>query len=304
MERIQVIFYPGTFGNTLRWLLDRFSPISNFKNFDSPWDKDMRAHGFKKEDFNKKFPGGHESDIRWGFPDADKIVLSFEKNEIVFADRCDYYRSPKHETEESRHAAIINLANSTLKECFGKENTASKAVAKELYKIDYHHGLNEWWRRIFEFIDNKENFQFPLDSMWNKKKLTEELGKVSDRFHLNLEIEERVIDNVVNVIENMSVVKTKDRVKDVLEAIQNKILIDCGDLDIVEQAFIEATLEKKYDSILFPYGYNWFKDTNQINEFIDTYPSYLKHMNPRLPWYNGIKNPYYLTGKIKNESIN
>lgn len=291
-----MIFYPGQFGHTLRWLLDRFSPNSNFKNVDSPWDENVRAHGFKKEDYNPRFPGGHESHVRWGFPDADKIVISFEKHEIVFADRCDYYRSPKHETEERRHEALVNLANSTMKGCFN--DIASKAVAKELYKVDFHSGLNEWWRRIFEFIDDKQHFQFPIDSMWHKEKLIEQLGKINDRFNLKLEIEEKVIDSVVNVIKNMPVVKTKDRVWHVLDAIKNRKSMDCVELDIIEQAWIEAALEKQHDSILFPYGYNWFKNTDEVNEFLDTFPSYLKHMNPRLPWYNGIKNPYYLTGKI------
>ena len=69
-------------------------------------------------------------------------------------------------------------------------------------------------------------------------------------------------------------------------------------MDIVEQAWLETVLEKKHDCIVFPYGTNWFKDTDQIKEFLDTYPSYLKHMNPRLPWYNNNRNPFYLTGKI------
>ena len=64
------------------------------------------------------------------------------------------------------------------------------------------------------------------------------------------------------------------------------------------QAWIEVLLEKEHDSVLFPFGTNWFSTTKQINEFLDRYPSYLKHMNPRLPWYNNIKNPFYLTGKI------
>ena len=33
-------------------------------------------------------------------------------------------------------------------------------------------------------------------------------------------------------------------------------------------------------------------------DFLSTYPKYLRHMNPRLPWYNNLKNPFYLTGKI------
>ena len=78
----------------------------------------------------------------------------------------------------------------------------------------------------------------------------------------------------------------------------HKKLLTLENLDIIEQAWIETMLEKQYDNIIFPYGNNWFKNTKQIIDFLETYPTYLKHMNPRLPWYNNIKNPFYLTGQI------
>ena len=46
---IQVIYAPGTFGNCVRWMFDRFTKGTNFKGIDSPWDKDHRAHGFDKD---------------------------------------------------------------------------------------------------------------------------------------------------------------------------------------------------------------------------------------------------------------
>ncbi len=51
-------------------------------------------------------------------------------------------------------------------------------------------------------------------------------------------------------------------------------------------------------TVLFSIRNELVADTDSIREFLDTYPTYLKHMNPRLPWYNNMKNPFYLTGKI------
>jgi hypothetical protein len=134
--------------------------------------------------------------------------------------------------------------------------------------------------------------------MLDENKLCNQLQDVSDKFSLALDIDPVVIRNVVERVKSLHVVQTKDRVNNIMDAIQNQNNIKCGGLDIVEQAFIETELEKIHDSLLFPYGTNWFSDTAQINEFINTYPSYLKHMNPRLPWYNNIKNPYHVKNKI------
>jgi hypothetical protein len=135
-------------------------------------------------------------------------------------------------------------------------------------------------------------------SLWNFSSLKNELEKVSEKYNLDFVIDDKVIHNIVNEIKNSYPIITKDRAQQVLESINSRKNMDCDALDIVEQAFIEVELEKSHDSVIFPYGTNWFNDTNQIREFLTTYPTYLKHMNPRLPWYNNIKNPYHLTGKI------
>jgi len=121
---------------------------------------------------------------------------------------------------------------------------------------------------------------------------------VSQRFKLDLTVEQNVIDNVVQKIKSTYVVRTKDRATQALDAIQDKTNVPCEDFDVIEQAFVETELEKLHDCVLFSYGVNWFTDTTQIIDFLETYPTYLKHMNPRLPWYNNIKNPFYLTGRI------
>ncbi len=101
MERqIQIIYAPGTWGNTLRWMLDRFTEGSQFKDLDSPWDKDGTAHGFDWDtDFNKKFKRGHQLDGRTDSPDpgANKVVISFEPKDLLFVERCGFYRNPGYE---------------------------------------------------------------------------------------------------------------------------------------------------------------------------------------------------------------
>ena len=172
-------------------------------------------------------------------------------------------------------------------------------IIKEMYKINFHDAENhEYWKSMREFCNNKNHYQVPLECLWQKDMLISELEKISKHFNLNLTIEEKVIDIAVDKIKNNSLVKTRMRVHVVLNAILDKNNIDCSDLDIIEQAWIETMLEKQYDNIIFPYGNNWFKNTKQIIDFLETYPTYLKHMNPRLPWYNNIKNPFYLTGQI------
>jgi len=297
---IQVVYVPGTFGNALRWMFDRFSKGSKFKDVDSPWDDNGRVHGFKDEDYNIKFKRANQLGDKLDSPDPNalNVVISFQANDFIFVERCAFYRCPGNETDEKRYESIIKNADKEfVKQTFGNSN--AKCVAKELYKIQFHDLQNHiWWNTINEYINDPKNYQFNINALLNEKTLVKELKIVSDKFNLDLQIESKVITNIVELIKNSYAVKTKERVLQALDAIVTKKNLNCADFDIVEQAFIESELEKIYDSVLFPYGTNWFYNTSDIHKFLSTYPTYLKHMNPRLPWYNNIRNPYYLTGKI------
>ena len=303
-KKIQIIYAPGTFGNLLRWILDRFSPDCRFQHINDPWDENNRVHvRHEKELYNKKFIRSHQVRDKRGpkpEPDAEKIVITFDKDELLFVERCGFYRNPGNENEQGRYQSIISASTNNLLKLFNYySNTSSMMVAKELCKIQLHdHEHHTWWNSMFKFMADSKYLHFKIDAFFNKELFVSQLEKIDKRFKLDLQIDKNIIDNIVNKISQMYVVQTRDRAEKVLDAIKNKENIDCSQLDILEQAWIEVILEKQHDSLIFPYGTNWFENTDQINEFLDTYPSYLKHMNPRLPWYNNIKNPFYLTGKI------
>ena len=103
-KSIQVIYAGGTFGNTVRWLLDRFSQDTKFKDIDSPWNKDNRAHGISDADYNPKFidPGHQRNEPGAPSPDphANKIVVSYSKDDLAFIERCGFYRNPGWENEK------------------------------------------------------------------------------------------------------------------------------------------------------------------------------------------------------------
>ena len=303
-KKIQIIYAPGTFGNLLRWILDRFSPDCRFQHINDPWDENNRVHvRHEKELYNKKFIRSHQVRDKGGSepdPDAEKIIITFDKDELLFVERCGFYRNPGNENEQGRYQSIISASTNNLLKLFNYySNTSSMMVAKELCKIQLHdHEHHTWWNSMFKFMADSKYLHFKIDAFFNKELFVSQLEKIDKRFKLDLQIDKNIIDNIVNKISQMYVVQTRDRAEKILKAIKNKENINCSQLDILEQAWIEVVLEKQYDSLIFPYGTNWFENTSQINEFIETYPSYLKHMNPRLPWYNGIKNPFYMKNKV------
>jgi hypothetical protein len=313
-EKIQILYHGGMFGNLFRFLLDRSLPTSKLKTITDPFTEENNLH--QKFEWSDKFSNSHQisfkdyphllerypelkKDIRQPDPHAEKILITFDKSDEIFAHRCGYYRGPlMYNHAKNRIEMIILLADQKFVIESFRSSGHSEMVAKEIKKIAFHADENIWMKEYKKFEQNSSIYQFNIRYLFNHNTLGEELHKISKCFNLKLEIDEIFLKNIVDKIITIEPVPTLDRCNQVLEAITNKKNITCENLDIIEQAWIEVLLEKKHDSLLFPFGTNWFSNTDQINEFIDRYPSYLKHMNPRLPWYNHIKNPFYLTGKI------
>ena len=58
-------------------------------------------------------------------------------------------------------------------------------------------------------------------------------------------------------------------------------------------------IEKNYDFVQMPITNNFFNDTSEILEYVKLYPNHYKAMNPNLPKFNNIPNPFYLWNNKK-----
>ena len=99
-------------------------------------------------------------------------------------------------------------------------------------------------------------------------------------------------------LNNLDLLKTKNRADGVIKALQDKQDVDTRKLDTVEQAYVTAWIEKNYDFVLVPFFNNFFSSTGEILEWLEHYPNHYRMMNPNLPRFNGIPNPYHLA-KLK-----
>ena len=67
----------------------------------------------------------------------------------------------------------------------------------------------------------------------------------------------------------------------------------------MQEAYLYAKLEEENDYVIMPLVNNFFQNTKDILEYITYYPKHYKAMNPNLPTFNGIPNPFYLANLKK-----
>jgi hypothetical protein len=98
------------------------------------------------------------------------------------------------------------------------------------------------------------------------------------------------------------ILQTHKNTQIALDAISNKKDIAIPPLDIIQEAWVYAQLEKKYDFVIMPMTEDFFKTTKEIADYITLYPQHYKAMNPNLPKFNNIDNPFFLH-RQNNKSV-
>ena len=122
---------------------------------------------------------------------------------------------------------------------------------------------------------------------------------ISEKLGLQLELNQEALDLHREFLKRRANNDTWDRVFTVIEAIKNNINIICEELDLVEQGYLCAWIEKTYDHIQAPLTRSFFSDTKEINDYITYYPNHYKAMNPNLEKFNGVPNPFYIWANAK-----
>jgi len=133
-----------------------------------------------------------------------------------------------------------------------------------------------------------------LSEIWNTQSFMTKMSEINDRFDLHLVLNHEAIALHKEFLQRRKNNDTWDRASNIIDAIKNKKNMSCLGLDLVEQGFIYAWLEKNYNFIQTPLTRNFFGDTNEIQEYVTYFPNSYKAMNPNLPTFNGKANPFYL----------
>ena len=159
------------------------------------------------------------------------------------------------------------------------------------------------------FIGSKKTVQdadentilISLSEIWDTDSFMRKMNTVSERFDLQLVLDATAKDLHKEFLAKRVNHTTWNRVFEIIESIKARKDTDCSDLDMVEQGYLYAWLEKSYDFVQAPLTRKFFTNTEEINEYVTHYPNHYKAMNPNLPTFNNIANPFYLWNRDRTK---
>ncbi len=245
--------------------------------------------------------------------DQNNVIILLDKEALLTFSRLQFLRPPDHETI-SAHIKLTDKkfsVNHTFKNFYaqdflwmydidiGNENVPIQIMRDYLKIIFLNDDRNRWLtssNKVKNMLGGK-NSAINLSELYDTEKFISRMQKVSDRLDLDLDLGESAHDIHEKFLQKLYVDRTTLQRADIIieNVIQDKpYKITCDNLDIVEQSYVFANIEKNFKFIQCPLVEDFFKDTDEIKNYVKNYPNHYKAMNPNLPKFNGIDNPYYL----------
>lgn len=306
---VNIAFQGGTHGNYLRYCIDRFSRKTPMLT-GSPFTANHTSHQeLQASDLVDKYhptiDAPHFSNV-----DQPHILITVDHDDVLFLERWVTIRAGDFGIDTNQDE--IKFSDQFL------ENFSWAHKFKTYYSIDLHNQsvpryiLRDFYKlsfldahkngflqkdRIFRDNAPENTFLFPVRDFWNKEGFAKRLYECSDALDLELELSDlSVHDEFMKRLHNLN---TRDRALKITKAINDGVDMLMGDLDTVEQAFVSAWVEKNFDFITVPLTNRFFATTGELVKWLGHYPEHYKAMNPNLPKFNGIDNPFHLWHKKK-----
>ncbi len=318
---LNIIYISGTFGRFFKFYIDKFSLLTPEINYD-PFN-DMGAVDIEDDEkiYSNKVLSYHASFINDNAEKTDlPICLIAPTTEFgfLFLKISHWFRvvggpknlpdhlwnGEKKFNEEMKQTVIESMIK--LYKIRDTNKLIPKHIVRDWYKLEFLDYTKSDQVKMFhafkehKFFKKQKTFIFKLESFFNFDDFITNLQEL-DQFH-NLKIDFNKKKDMKTIFQkgfNLDKIRVQIKeVKNIISAIEEKRIIDIPDLDVSQEGFIYAYLEKQNDFIQMPLCKHFFKTTKDIFDYIDLYPEHYKAMNPNLPTFNGIPNPFHLA-KLK-----
>ena len=300
---LNIVFAGGTFGNFLRYFCDKFSSKTEDINED-PFTIYGTSHDVNQKVFSKLIRMYHQNFIRENegetglpvcliLPSTKKHFLYLKKAQLFRAgdqkiSPNDLWQKPLGEIKKilpDHISAIIKLYQ--LKED-AYYSWLPKFIVRDWYKLGFLQDLKatydyQWFDTFkrHKFFDRQNIFHFDLEAFFKWDTFLEIITNLDKKFGLALDFDR--LEEMKNLFDKGLRLDTIRQECNMAEQIidDNKFY-SFNDLDVSTQGFIYAELEKQWPNIQMPLTNRFFRDTQEISQYIEHFPNWYRRKNPNI----------------------
>ena len=300
---LNIVFQTGTFGNFLRYFLERFS--TKTPNItENPFTEIGTSHVLKPNEFSGLIQRYHTSFINDNEGNTNLpiclITTSTEKHHL-YLKKAHWFRVGDHKiSPDDLWSKAVGDMPERLKEyareiikLYDIKDTAHftlipKFIVRDWYKLEFLQDLKDTydyqWAKAFEnheFFNDQKVFRLDLETFFGWDTFVENITELNDMFDLDLDFDRQAeMKELFNKGLSLDIIRQEcNLVGDVLD---NRSDLRLDQLDVSTEAFIYAEMEKANPEIQMPLTNRFFRDTEEIRQFIEHYPNWYRRSNPNL----------------------
>ncbi len=312
---LNIVYIGGTFGNFLKYFIERYSTKT------PPMETDpFNATGTAHQLYNKQFSGlvqkYHQSFINDNKGETDLpicLITPTHKKQFLYLQKAQWFRQgdSKNSPDDLWKKAVGEMpeqvkrhAIEIIKQYDIKETAhftwIPKFIVRDWYKQGFLQDLKSThhyqWFDMFKnhpFFQKQKVFHFDLGAFFDWNTFKENIVELDKVYGLALDFgREGGMQKLFHQGYSLDVIRQESNLAD--DVLEKGLDTSLSNLDVSTEAYIYAEVEKKNDFIQMPLTNRFFRDTGELNQFVEHYPIHYKAMNPNMPEFNGIPNPYYL----------
>jgi len=302
---LNIIFAGGTFGNFLKFFLDKFSkltpdiqgdPFGNLGTSHKKIDENNYSHQIQRyhSTFINDNKGEENLNVCQILPNTDMDYLYlktsqwFRIEDRQFLPDHLWQKKIKKINDLAFNEPVKNILNLYL---LKDMEHIPKFIVRDWYKLeflqDHKKHYNYLWFKKFrehDFFSKQKTYHFALESFFDFDTFIKNT-KILDRQY-DLQIDFDRISEMKYLFDKgykLDILRQKvNHTKKIIERLSTNENISIEALDVSMEGFIYAHIEKKYTDIQMPLTNDFFKSTKDIKEFIKCFPNWYKKPNPNL----------------------
>lgn len=319
---LSIVFVGGCFGNFLKYFVERFSKKTPAME-QNPFTDIGTSHVIHRKEYCGLIQRYHVSFINTNKNERDLpvclILPTTEPTSVISRKHFLYMQQARIFRAGERRARPDHLWQKAIGEMKAPLRDYAEQIVK-LYGIkDVSHFtwlpkfiVRDWYKLAFlsehdqsnhfklfrdleshDFFKKQKTYQLPLESFFDWEIFIREIRKMDDFFDLGLDFDRQSTMEKL-FLRGLNLDSLRQEANFVTDVVQGETEAPFIDLDVSAEAFIYAEMEKRHDFVQMPLTNRFFRDTTELMQFIEHYPEHYKAMNPNMPNFNGIPNPYYL----------
>jgi hypothetical protein len=300
---LNIVFHGGTFGNFLRYFLERFSTKTpNIPRL--PFTDTGTSHAFRNKDFSGLIQRYHSSFINdneghTGLPVC--LITPSTKKHFLYLKKAQWFRAGDFKISPDdlwskaigeMPEVIANQVKGIIK-LYDIKDTAHftwipKFIIRDWYKLEFLQDLEDthnyqWFDALKKhpFWEEQKMFHLDLETFFDWDSFVENITELDDMFGLALDFDRQAeMKEIFDRGLSLDVVRQEcNLVEDVLA---NRSDLRLDQLDVATEAFIYAETEKANPDIQMPLTIRFFRDAEEIRQFIEHFPNWYRRSNPNL----------------------